>query len=318
MAFTGIFFALLATLSWSMGIFPFTQAARLLGVNPLNHFRLLLATILIAGVSAIVAPQKFMALFSSDYLPAWGWLGLSGIIGLTIGDYFGFAMFRILGARTGSILTTFAPAAALVLGVFLTNEHISLIGITGILITIAGVIGISLAKSERVRIPDQHPEAITKGIIYGVLAAICQGAGLVLARKGILNQEELSHGVIPLHATFIRLLTATASLFITTIIFGRWKEVVRPILANRDGGIRYAIAGTFFGPTFGVAMSLYTVALIDASVAQTIFSLVPAFAVVISFILHRERITGKALLGVAVAIFGVIILIWHDQLNKLL
>jgi hypothetical protein len=46
----GILFALLTTLSWSICIFPFTEATRRLGASPLNHFRLLLAIVLLTAV----------------------------------------------------------------------------------------------------------------------------------------------------------------------------------------------------------------------------------------------------------------------------
>ena len=110
---TGILFALLTSLSWAICIFPFTQAARRLGSNALNHFRLLLATILIGVICLIFGSNTFLEIFSSEYIMAWIWLGLSGILGLTLGDYFAFSMYKVLGARRGSVLTTFAPAAEL-------------------------------------------------------------------------------------------------------------------------------------------------------------------------------------------------------------
>src|SRR5437868_11673400 len=130
----GILFALITTVSWSIGIFPFTQAARRLGSNALNHFRLLLATVLLAITSFILNAAGFLEIFTANYLNAWLWFGLSGIVGLTIGDYFAFSMYAILGARIGSVLTTLSPAAALLLGFILTDEHISVIGIAGIVI----------------------------------------------------------------------------------------------------------------------------------------------------------------------------------------
>lgn len=317
MEFSGIIFALLATLSWSFCIFPFTQAARRLGSNPLNHFRLLLATLTIGVTSMIVAPEAFLDMFSSDYVPAWIWLGVSGIIGLTVGDYFGFGMYAILGPRLGSVLTTFAPAAALLLGSVLVGEHISLIGIIGMAITITGVITISLGKSEREQIPDHGHGSTTKGVIFGILAAACQGAGLVLAKKGMIAENLSQHQILPLHATFIRLMIGTASLFILTFFQGKLGNIYESIRTNPNKGIRYAIYGTFFGPVFGVTMALYSVSLIDASVAQTIFSLVPVFALFLSFFLHKERFTMKSLTGVFVAILGVIILIWREKLNEL-
>ncbi|MCX6291759.1 MAG: DMT family transporter [Bacteroidetes bacterium] len=310
----GIVFALLTTLSWSIGIFPFTQAARRLGSHSLNHFRLLLATIFLTVASLVIDHTAFVQLFSKEYLQAWLWLGFSGVIGLTIGDYFAFRMYAILGTRIGSVLGTLAPAAALLLGSLLLDEHISWIGITGIAITIFGVINISLGKSERELIPDHGHGNISAGIIAGILGALCQGAGLVLAKKGFLAEQQFQHTVNPVHATFIRLSIATASIFILTFITRSFTKVIRPLKENKDHGIRYAVLGTMFGPFIGVSLSLYTVKFIDVSVAQTFFSLVPVFALVFSFVFFREKISLKSLAGVMIAITGVIILIWRNEI----
>ncbi|MBK6988169.1 MAG: EamA family transporter [Bacteroidetes bacterium] len=59
------------------------------------------------------------------------------MVGLTFGDYFAFEAYSILGARLGSVLTTFAPAAALCLAWILLGETLSFIRIIGIFITIS-------------------------------------------------------------------------------------------------------------------------------------------------------------------------------------
>ncbi len=313
---TGIIFALLTTLSWSICIFPFTQAARKLGVNPLNNFRLILATLIIGIVSLLHGLNNFFEIFSYSYLNAWIWLGISGIIGLTIGDYFAFAMYRVLGARTGSVLTTFAPAAALILGALLINERISFIGIIGIAITITGVNFVSLGKSEREKIPDHGHGSIAYGIFTGILAALCQGAGLVLAKKGMMANNNIQ--LDPVYATFMRLVAASTSLLVFTLLFGKIKEVFLPLILNKNNGLKYAFTGTIFGPVLGVGLSLFTVSQIDPSIAQTIFSLVPAFAFILSVLFFREKITRNSLIGLIVSIAGVIILIWRDKIKDML
>ncbi len=315
---SGIFFGLLTTLSWSFCIFPFTQAARRLGSNSLNHFRLLLALCFIGIISFFVDSTGFAAIFTSQYSQAWLWLGLSGIVGLTIGDYFAFEAYSILGARLGSVLTTFAPAAALCLAWILLGETLSFIGIIGIFITIIGVNFISLGKKERDKIPSHQQSKITLGVIAGILSALCQGAGLVMAKKGMLKEKEISITINPFHATFIRLTIATTFLYLLTISRRKLKTVVAPLFENKEGGIKYAIMGTIFGPTLGVSLSLFTVSLIEPSIAQTIFSLVPAFALFVARILTKEKITFQSLLGVTIAMSGVLILIWRDQIEKVL
>jgi len=310
---SGIFIALATTLSWSIGIFPFTEAARRLGVNPLNHFRLLLAATLLLVVSACINLDRFLHIFSADYQQAWIWLGLSGLIGLALGDYFAFKMYAILGARTGSMLTTFSPAAALICGKFLLGEKINGVGVAGIIMTIFGVISISLGKKERSKIPLNAHGHIQEGIIHGILGAICQGVGLVLAKKGFLLQEQAGQLLNPMHATFIRMVISVLVLFLFTLLSGGISEVLAPILSNRDRGIRFAIAGTFFGPFLGVCLSLLTITLIDVAVAQTIFSLVPVVALLIARVFLKEKISGPSVAGVIIAITGVLILIWRTQ-----
>jgi drug/metabolite transporter (DMT)-like permease len=311
---SGILVALATTLSWSIGIFPFTEAARRLGVNSLNHFRLLLAAMLLLVASVCIDLHDFLQIFTGDYQKAWIWLGLSGLVGLALGDYFAFKMYAILGARTGSMLTTFSPAAALICGQLLLGEKINGIGVAGIIMTILGVISISLGKKERSKIPLNTHGHIQEGIIHGILGALCQGVGLVLAKKGFLMQEQAGHLLNPIHATFIRMLISVLILFLFTLLSGKMSEVMSPVLSNREQGIRFAVAGTFFGPFLGVCLSLLTITMIDVAVAQTIFSLVPVMALFIARIFLNEKISAQSVAGVFIANAGVMILIWRAQI----
>jgi drug/metabolite transporter (DMT)-like permease len=310
----GILFALLTMLSWSICIFPFTQAARRLGSNTLNHFRLLLAIFFLATANLIADHKFFLGIFSSSYSYSWMWLGFSGIVGLTIGDYFAFKMYAILSPRIGSVLTTLSPAAALVSGYILLGETINLVGIAGMVITMIGVISISLGRRERDAIPDRGHGSIITGIIFGILSAVCQGVGLVLSKKGMMHDGIM---VDPLPATFMRITVGFFSLLLFTILQGKLGSVIAPVVRNQNGGIKYAVMGTIFGPFLGVCLSLYTISNLDVSVGQTIFSLMPVCALLISVWLLKEKVTYQSLLGVVVAIGGVVILIWRMKLHSL-
>ncbi len=299
-------------LSWSICIFPFTQAARRLGSNTLNHFRLLLAVFFLVITNLFVDLDFFIGIFSTTYSYSWLWLGLSGIIGLTIGDFFAFKMYAILSPRIGSVLTTLSPAATLVTGFLLLGESINRIGILGMIITMIGVMSISLGRIERRKIPDHGHGSIFAGIIFGILSAVCQGVGLVLSKKGMVHEGLI---VSPLPATFMRILIAFLSLILFSIIQGKMAGIIKPIIRNQNGGIKFAIMGTIFGPFLGVCLSLYTISNLDVSVGQTIFSLMPVSALIISVLFFREKITIRSLLGIVVAISGVIILIWRIPLN---
>jgi drug/metabolite transporter (DMT)-like permease len=303
------------TISWSLGIFPFTEAARRLGPNPVNHFRLVLAVIFLTILSLVFLPLSFFDLFTSPLPLHWLWFGLSGVVGLALGDHFGFTSFAILGPRIASIFSTLAPAAALATGYFMIGERINIIGIIGILLTIAGVIWLTLTKSAKLLMKDHEHGNKEKGILFGILSALCQGVGIVLANKGFEYQQ---NGIdLPFfQATWLRMICATVVIYLITISRGKLIEYTKPVLANKNNGIKYTIAGTIFGPVIGVSLSMLAISLLHnkPSVAQTIFSLVPIFALPLAWIFYREKITAKSLLGAVIAMAGVIILIWREEI----
>ncbi|MEW6469949.1 MAG: DMT family transporter [Bacteroidota bacterium] len=313
--YAGELAAFCTTLCWSLGIFPFTEAARRLGPNSVNHFRILLAALFLSIACLVFLPYGTSAFFSRALEGHWLWFGLSGIVGLALGDYFGFTAFAILGTRIGSIFTTLSPAAALLLGYFLVNEQINLIGILGIFITITGVIWVSVSKSQTAHLKDHGHGSIRKGVVFAIASALCQGFGVVLANKGFvykINGEDLP----ALHATWLRMVTAAGGMYLFTILRGRLQDTIRPVLQNKNKGNWMAVAGTLLGPVVGVSFSMYAIALLKdkPSVAQTIFSLVPVFVLPLAWLFYREKITWKAIAGALIAIAGVMILIWRDEL----
>lgn len=303
------------TVSWSIGIFPFTEAARRMGPNTVNHIRLVFAVVFLTLISLIFLPVSFTGLFSSPLPQHWIWFGASGIIGLALGDYFGFTSFAVLGPRIGSIFTTLAPAAALCTGFFIIGERINLIGIIGIMITIAGVIWLTLSRSAKAAMRDHEYGNVGKGILFGILSAVCQGVGVVLANKGF--QSQINNEDLPFfQATWIRMIAATAAIFLITIVRGNLRLIVKPALENKNNGLIYTFWGTVFGPVIGVSLSMLAVSLLHdkPSVAQTIFSLVPVVVLPISYIFYKEKITLKSIAGALIAITGVIVLIWRDDI----
>lgn len=312
----GELMAMLTTLSWSICIFPFTEASRRLGPNTVNHFRLLLAVVLLSLILVLFINFSFIQLLIIPHLNNWFWLGLSGIIGLTLGDYFGFTMYAIIGTRLGSLFASLSPGAALLFGFLLLGETINAVGIIGIMITSFGVAWLSLSKAEHAKIPDYGHGKISKGILFGILSAICQGVGLVLAKKGFYNPN-IGSDMNPIHATWIRMLTATVAIFGISFVSGKIKHVSLPLIKNQNNGLKFMVAGTIFGPVLGVSLSLYTISILNVSMAQTIFSLVPVLVLPISNWFYKEKITFKSFLAAVIATLGVILLVWREDLSSI-
>lgn len=310
---TGYLFAFAATACWAIAAFPLTVASRQLPVNSMNHLRLLFATLVLFVWALLAEGQGFLHIFSPAYSKGWIWLGASGILALVVGDFFSFRSYAILSPQFGSVLTTLSPASALLFGILLINEHINWIGIAGMLITIVGVMSISLGRSQRNQIPDHGHGSVLKGIVFGILAAACHGGALALSKKGFMEQASMQQSIGPLPATFIRVVAAALLIYFISIITGRIKTVMRNIKDSKEG-VKNTVIGTIFNPVLSVTLSMVTILYIDVAVAQTIFAMVPLFALLIAFLYYKEKITSRSVAGVAAALIGVALLIWRNKL----
>lgn len=310
MILSGELIALLTTLCWSLGIFPFTEAAKRIGSAPLNQYRLLLAWIIISVILFFWNDLNPIELFTTPQPYHFLFLGLSGIIGFSIGDYCSFNSFKLLDPKLASLYTTFAPGAALIIGYIALNESINAIGILGIFITISGVIWLTLSKKDSNAATQVGYTRDKKGIIYGIIGALCQGTGLVLSKYG-MDYYEVK--LPTMHAVWIRLLFAFSAAFIVSLLAGKLKANSKPIFTNEKNNLPFMFLGTLLGPVMGVTLSLFAIQKLEVAVAQTIFALLPLFVLPISLIVYKERITIQSVFACILALVGVLLLIWRNE-----
>lgn len=310
MNLSGEVIAILTTICWSLGIFPFTEVAKRIGTAPLNQYRLLLAWIIISIILFFTNDLSIVDLFKNPKPHHYLFLGLSGIIGFSIGDYCSFSSFKLLGPKLGSLYTTFAPGAALIIGYIALNESVNFIGIIGMLITISGVIWLTLSKKDSVEASKVGYTRDKKGIAFGIIGALCQGIGLVLSKWGMdYYQEKLP----TMHAVWIRLLFAFAAAFFVSILARKFIQNSKPILTNQKNNLPFIFLGTLLGPVMGVSLSLLAIQKLEVAVAQTIFSLLPLFVLPISAIVYNEKITLQSVFAALIALSGVLLLIWRNE-----
>jgi drug/metabolite transporter (DMT)-like permease len=307
---SGELIALVTTLCWSLGIFPFTEAAKRIGTAPVNQYRLLLAWILISIILFFTNSLSIVDLFSQPHFYHFVFLGASGIIGFTIGDYCSFKSFTILGPKLGSLYTTFAPGAALSMGFLVLGEKVNLIGILGIAITIGGVIWLTLSKKDTAAAEKAGFKRDKTGIILGIIGALCQGTGLVLSKYGM---DYYTEHIPTMHAVWIRLLFAFGAAFLVSLFAKKLIANSKPILSNKNNALPYMVLGTFLGPICGVTCSLIAIQKIEVAVAQTIFALLPIVVLPVNLLVYKEKITLQSVFACLIAILGVVILIWRNK-----
>lgn len=287
----GEFAALGTAVAWGFTSLFFAEAARRVGALRVNLLRLPMGlaflSLALATTTApftLMTPSRFALLASS------------GVIGLTVGDLAYFGALRRLGARLSVLLMALAPIFATLTGVVLLGEVPGVRVLTGITVTLAGVaVVLAEPRGDRIAVHDRG-----RGILLGVVAAACQGVGLVLAKLGMAGEVQ------PLAATWLRLAVATVVAWAVTLIAGQLRGLkVGTGLAH---AWLFLLGGAFFGPFVGVWLSLVSARLIDVGVAATIMATTPILVIPLVMAVERYRPSWRAMAGTVVAVAGVALL----------
>ena len=238
----------------------------------------------------------------------WFWLGTSGIVGLAIGDLFLFQAYITIGPRLGLLFLSLAPALASILAWLLLGETLSGGNILGIIFTLAGIVWVVLESntSEKSTVDgkvDISQKISWKGISAGLIAAVGQALGVVLAKIGLrYNFPALSGNVIRMTAAFL-------ALWLVAIIQGQVLSTVQQANYQRSSML-YILGGAIFGPIIGVSLSLFAIQKTNIGIASTIIALPPIFLLPIGYFIFKEHISWRAVAGTLLAVIGVGLLFW--------
>lgn len=294
--------ALATALCWTLSILTFGAAARRVGSLPMNLIRLCLAWVFLAAWGLA---QRGAAWPSDAPAETWLWLTLSGVVGFFLGDLFLFKAVVLIGPRLSSLLMTLAPPITALVGLFALGERLGFLGWVGMAVTVAGV---AWVVKERPAIrgagSSSPPARSVAGVVLGVLAASGQAFGLTFAKLGMVGDYD------PFAATQIRALAGIGGFVVLVTILRRWSSV-RGAFGERPAMV-LVTAGAFFGPFLGVALLLLSVRYVPTGVAQTLASLFPVFILPFVVVIHRERVSLRALVGAVVAVGGVALLFIGD------
>lgn len=304
---------------WAFTALFFSAASRRIGQYHVNQIRLVIACVLLSVACAVLQVYQPVPLNQLVLL------GLSGLVGLTLGDAAGFSSLQILGARRASLLGALAPGFAALLMIPMLGESLSWIGVVGMVVTLAGVMWVVLERSQ----PGEVIGSTTVGIVMGLLGAMGQAGGLIFSKAGMgmaapdgLMNEMAGvdpSSVVPISpvlGTLIRMLAGTAILLAYAAARATFGETWRK-LGNRRA-LAQTSAGAFFGPFIGVTLSLVAVKYANTAVAATIMGTSPVLVIPIVAIAYKQKVTLRAVVGALVAVAGVTILGLRLQIAEVL
>jgi len=283
--------ALLTAVFWTVTALAFEGATKRVGSFAVNLLRLLFGFVFL---SALTYFNRGLAFPSDATSHAWIWLGLSGVVGFILGDYFLFSSYPLIGSRMAMLLMTLAPPIATFFGWLVLGETMKLKGLAGMLLVISGIaIAIWNKPNGEKKMQLKFP---VRGLIYGFLGALGQGGGIVLSKYGMGQYDAFA-------ATQIRVFVAMIGFALIITFLKRWRNVTRTF--KNKPALRGIFVGSFFGPFLGVSFSLIAVQHTNTGVAATIMSIVPVLIILPAVVLYKQKVTLSEIVGAFLSVFGV-------------
>ena len=302
----GAIAAVLTSALWTINAILFTSAGKRIGAISVNAWRIFLAALLLWITHLLMTGEVFPVGTGEQWL----WIGLSGIIGLGIGDFGLFASFIIIGTRRAVLIMSLSAIFASIAAFFLFNEVLSIVAFIGIAITLAGVITVLLedeTKSDEKKLTRQEK---IKGISYASIGAIGQGLGIAFLKKGMLLYPNVTdfYGIteLAIASTLIRMILGALFVWGAITIMGKLPDI-KKALKNKKG-MKFVIIGAFIGPFVGVTLSTLAAYTIHVGIAQTLMSLMPVMIIPVVWFLFRQRTSWQGIVGAIVAVIGVAVL----------
>lgn len=300
-AYAGELAALGAATVWTFSSLFFTIGGRRVGSFAVNRIRLVFAVLLVGLAHWLIYGQPFPT--GAEGFRVF-WLGMSAIVGLVIGDTFLFQCYVLVGTRIGVLMFVLGPPFAALLSWLFLSERMAPVELLAMALVLAGVLWVVLEREGASVQSVTARRNYMLGILYGVLAQLCQQANLVMSKQG------LAGGYPALSGVMIRMVVGMTAIWILAVLQGEAGRTIRRLRA--DGKAAAAIfGGAFSGPFLGVWLSMLAVQAARVGIASTLMALTPVLSLPMVHWVLKERISPRAILGTVVAMAGVALMVLH-------
>jgi drug/metabolite transporter (DMT)-like permease len=278
---------------WSLTSIQFTLAGRRIGSTIVNRVRLVMAVVFLSLAHLVLYGQLWPV---DAELFRWGWLGLSGTIGLVIGDTCLFQAFVLIGPRRSMLIMTSVPVISTLLAWVWLGETLHPIEIAAIVLTVVGIAWVVAERQREGSASADSRRVYALGIVLGLGGALGQALGLVTAKQG------LGGGFPSLSAALIRMVTASVAIWLLTLVQRQAGPTLRSLRDRRAIGL--LVLGTLTGPFAGVWLSMAAVQNTAVGIASTLMALSPIMLIPLERWVFHERVSPRAVIGTVLALFG--------------
>ena len=280
-----------AALAWAVALTMFHGLISAHGARAVNLVKCLVASVLLGGTTLALGQLGPLLTASPRDLAL---VAVSGVVGLSLGDSALFAAVGRVGVYRTLLLQSLAPIFTAVLAATFLGERLSSGQGVGAAVILAGVTLVVLQRGESSG--KRLPSLDALGVLLGLLAALGQGAGIVLAKEGM-------EGMPFLPASFLRLTASALGLVVMVALAGRLGRAWR--LLSDGPSLLLLAKPTLLGSYLGILMMTAGIIYAPASVAAVLLATTPVFSLFIDARLTGEPITARSLLGTLLAVLGV-------------
>jgi uncharacterized membrane protein len=289
--------ALATAVCWSFTAILMSFAGRRIGSGVVNRSRLLFAFLYL-----LVAHRVLEGVFFPTGVEPfrWGWLAVSSLLGLVLGDAFLFRAYVLIGPRLSMLLMSTVPIFSVLFGRILFNEAITPLEMGGIALAVAGIIWVITEAQSDPTLADRR--VYRRGLLFALLGALGQVANLVTARYALVDDFPA------LSATLIRIAIGLVVLWGVSALR---REVGYTVAQWRDRrALTALLAASFVGPFLGIWLSLVAVQHARLGIASTLMALPPVLLIPLEYAFFRHRVSRRSVAGTVIALVGVALLFW--------
>ena len=285
------FLAILAALCWSISSLISVDISRTLGGLVFNRLRLFFVSIMLILYTTAIDTWKTIEL---DLLNI---IILSGVIGVFFGDTLLFIALQKIGPRRNNILFALAAPFTILLNIFFLKQNMTIIELIGCFTVFIGVI-IAIAygtNKENSHKWESIEGSLYLGIIFGILAALCQAIGLIIMKP------VLDLGVDPIASAAVRTSVSAILLSFTFMSNNKYLVSLNPITMKL---VFKSIISGFLGMALGMSLLLVALQHADAGIVATLSSTSPILVLFLIWLLTKKLPTLGAWIGTVLAIVG--------------
>lgn len=285
--------ALATSFLWSLTSIQFTLAGQRIGSQTVNRVRLVVAVFYLS-LAHLMLYGEVWPIHAEPF--RWGWLGLSGTVGLVLGDSCLFQALVLIGPRRSMLLMTLVPVISMLLAWGWLGETLHAIEVAAVLLTVGGIAWVVSERRSAQEVEAGGGGRYALGVLLGLGGALGQSLGLVMSKQGLVGDFD------PLSATLIRMLVATAVIWLLALVRGQVGATGRALQDKK--AVLFSVGGALTGPFLGVWSSMVAVQNAHVGIASTLMALSPIILIPLGRWIFHERISLRAVAGTVVALVG--------------